>query len=150
MTYASGEFRTLNRTSCRSMVYRQLTAYRWAARNDGRSAEGFAPCLTSFRKSVAVSPPLPVGELDFKSACIKSIIWAATTGPTPGVPSRQCRYSAVLLFVRDDLFNSSRCIHRVKTVRCLNARNMMTPTKNDSSANSTHTSSVNAKDKRSI
>jgi hypothetical protein len=90
LTYASGEFRTLNRTSCRSMVYRQLTAYRWAARNDGRSAEGFAPCLMSFRKSVAVSPPLPDGELDFKSAGIKSIIWAATTGPTPGVPARRC------------------------------------------------------------
>jgi hypothetical protein len=54
------------------------------------------------------------------------------------------------LFVPDDLFNSSRCIHRVKTVRCLNARDMMTPTKNDSSAISTHASSVNAKDKRSI
>jgi hypothetical protein len=59
-------------------------------------------------------------------------------------------YSPVPLFVPDDLFNSSRCIHRVKTVRCLNARNMTTPTKNDSSAISTHTSSVNAKDKRSI
>src|SRR5262245_58419494 len=39
MTYASGEFRTLSRTSCRSMVYKQLTAYRWAV----RSAEGLAP-----------------------------------------------------------------------------------------------------------
>jgi hypothetical protein len=55
------------------------------------------------------------------------------------------------LVVLDDLFNLSRCIiHRVTTVRCLNARNMTMPTKNDSSAITTHPSSVNAKDKRSI
>jgi hypothetical protein len=51
-------------------------------------------------------------------------------------------------FCPDDL--SLRCVHRVNTVACLNARNTMTPTKNESSAISTHPSRVNAKDKRSI
>jgi hypothetical protein len=43
-----------------------------------------------------------------------------------------------------------RCLHRVKTVVCLNTRNTMTLAKNDSSAISTHVSSVKAKDKRPI
>jgi hypothetical protein len=55
-----------------------------------------------------------------------------------------------LLVAPDDRFNPPRCVQRVKTAVCLNTRNTITPTKNDSSAISTHASRINAKDKRSI
>jgi hypothetical protein len=55
-----------------------------------------------------------------------------------------------LLVAPDDRFNPPRCVHRVKTAACLNMRKTITPTKNDSSAISTHASKTNTKDKRSI
>src|SRR5262245_34961365 len=55
-----------------------------------------------------------------------------------------------LLVAPDDRFNPPRCVQRIKTAVCLNTRNTITPTKNDSSAISTHADRINAKDTRSI
>jgi hypothetical protein len=74
--------------------------------------------------------------------------WRGGAHLVKALPAARVTFTRHGGYCPDDL--SPRCVHRVNTVACLNARNTMTPTKNESSAISTHPSRVNAKDKRSI
>jgi len=98
------------------------------------------------RVSAILSRDGVLGGIDCVARFLKcALTMTAAIGAT--IADAKLDIHPCLLVAPDDRFNPPRCVQRVKTAVCLNTRNTITPTKNDSSAISTHTSRINAKDK---